>query len=138
MLCLVSQCLMDSVLLLNSSPSTALGISNLILLTALPTSRVGLTTSLTPVLRCSYSIIGSRIVLNLRGAASRLNRNRSQRDVRLVDMSGSSSSRSQQESRAETLVQSQSYVDDTNAWRLVPPSSTGTDTVISNMITSHV
>lgn len=45
-----------------------LGIINLLLLVALPFSRGGLSTMFTPVLRASFSIIGSRIMLNLRGA----------------------------------------------------------------------
>lgn len=44
--------------------------SNLVLLSALPVTRSELGVALTPVLRASYSIIGSRLVLNLRGAAS--------------------------------------------------------------------
>ena len=116
--CSVSQCLVHSVLLSNNYPSIALGVSNLILLSALPITRAGLSPALTPVLRCSYSIIGSRIILNLRGAASHLNQDKSQRDIRLVELSGSSSSASQQESRVETLVPSRSMASDPNAWRL--------------------
>ena len=91
----------------NKLPLLVLGISNLLFLSALPRERSGLASSLTPVLRCSYSIIGSRIILNLRGAASsRLRHDTPHQDIRLVDMSGasSSSSRSQQESRSEALV----------------------------------
>ncbi|THH01681.1 hypothetical protein EW145_g6871 [Phellinidium pouzarii] len=45
----------------------SLGISNLILLVVLPINRGDLAASLTPVLRASFSIVGGRIMLNLRG-----------------------------------------------------------------------
>jgi len=51
----------------------SLGVVNLLLLVALPFSRGGLSTMFTPVLRASFSIIGSRIMLNLRGAVEPLN-----------------------------------------------------------------
>ncbi|KAL5511032.1 hypothetical protein ACEPAH_4247 [Sanghuangporus vaninii] len=84
-----------------------LGISNLLFLSALPRERGGLASSLTPVLRCSYSIIGSRIILNLRSAASsHVKHNSAHQDIRLVDLSGTSSSsnRSRQDSRTEALA----------------------------------
>ncbi|EJD02538.1 uncharacterized protein FOMMEDRAFT_29532 [Fomitiporia mediterranea MF3/22] len=49
---------------------TALGIANLIFLCAMSMTRSGLISCLLPVLRASVSVIGSRLVLNLRGAAS--------------------------------------------------------------------
>lgn len=45
----------------------ALGILNLVFLAALPANRAALAPMLTPVLRASFSIIGSRLMLNLRG-----------------------------------------------------------------------
>ncbi|KAH8108722.1 hypothetical protein DFH11DRAFT_1070300 [Phellopilus nigrolimitatus] len=47
---------------------TSLSISNFILLAGLPSLREGLIGALTPTLRASFSIVGSRIALNLRGA----------------------------------------------------------------------
>ncbi|KAI5116528.1 hypothetical protein M0805_005514 [Coniferiporia weirii] len=45
----------------------AISITNLILLVSLPPDRIGLGSSFTPVLRASYSVVGGRIMLNLRG-----------------------------------------------------------------------
>ena len=42
---------------------------NLVFLVALPLERDVLAVAWTPVLRASFSIIGSRIILNLKGAA---------------------------------------------------------------------
>ena len=55
---------------------TALSVSNLVILVTVPTSST-LATILTPVLRASFSILGSRIILNLKetqAAEAALNR----------------------------------------------------------------
>ena len=55
------------------SQHIGLGVTNLLTLLVLPQTRYGLVVMFTPVQRVSYSIIGSRIVLNLRGALEPLN-----------------------------------------------------------------
>ncbi|KAL5489694.1 hypothetical protein ACEPAI_4526 [Sanghuangporus weigelae] len=108
-----------------------LGISNLLFLSALPRERGGLASSLTPVLRCSYSIIGSRIILNLRSAASsRVKHDSPHQGIRLVDLSGtsSSSSRSRQASCTEAFAHMpesiQAPVNDLHNLKLGPTSQT--------------
>ena len=44
----------------------ALTIGNILFLTALPPERTALQTMFTPVMRATFSIVGSRIMLNLR------------------------------------------------------------------------
>ncbi|KAL5532514.1 hypothetical protein ACEPAF_4288 [Sanghuangporus sanghuang] len=106
-------------------------IPNLPFLSALPRERGGLASSLTPVLRCSYSIIGSRIILNLRRAtSSHIKHDSPHQDIRLVDLSGtsSSSSRSRQDSRTEAFAHMpepiQAPVNDLCDLKLGPTSQT--------------
>lgn len=55
----------------SSDELSALTVANLVLFLALPLTRAEMGTMLNPVLRASYSVIGSRIMLNLRGALSK-------------------------------------------------------------------
>lgn len=63
---------------------------NLCLLIGLPTSRIALASALTPFIRASFSIIGSRLTLNLRDAATNRSTTMSEgvlgQEVRLVDI----------------------------------------------------
>lgn len=49
-------------------PPTALGAANLALFSTIPPERSHLTTMLLSAQRASYSVVGSRILLNMRGA----------------------------------------------------------------------